>query len=523
MTVVAIAHRPHRAATAMLVAAVLAVAGAVVLFGLRFASAISFSEAIQLTTSGSEEESIFVIWNFLHGGAIYLNRLEIPFAATAYNWLFYVSYALVAKAALTAFALGDEWLPTVTRLTTFAGAVWLGFIAFLTARVVMPPRNIAENLLAATIAGYVAFGPLNGYWDITTRPDVWAIALEVTGTFVFLRWMNSRRLGYLLAVGAIAFLAWSFKQTAVGFLCAVGGGLLLRGRWRDLAALVIGMAIAFGGTMLIGGERYTKAVLVIGWNPDADLAHALWIVGNVVTKTMPGFAAALGGVVWIVAGRRVRYAWRDDRILFGALAVLSGLVMNASLATHPGAAENYYFWLHWGVVVFAMATLRMTRDDDARGTATVVPLAWIAGWVALFVAVGVVILGYHGTRGLRPMHRYYMDSKACLDQLPRPLYVNRPYLSLPWMTPGSTPFVVSWYYYFDRRNGQPFEDGGIRGLVAAGKLATVVVTRVMKTEAIDGLDADSLPGYTRVEPPKCDGFKVFVRKKNGNGGSGSWR
>lgn len=505
----------------MLIAAALGVAAAVVLLGLRFASVISFTEAIQLTTSGAEEESIFIVWNFMHGGAIYLNRLEIPYAATAYNWLFYVSYALVAKAAQAAFALGDEWLPTVTRLTTFAGAVWLGIAAFLTARVVAPPRNPAENLLAAAIAGYVAFGPLNGYWDITTRPDVWALAFEATGTFVFLRSMNKRRFGDLLAVGAVAFLAWSFKQTAVGFLCAVGGFLLLRGRWRDLAALVLGMAAAFGGAFLIGGERYAKAILVVGWNPDTDLSHALWIAGNVAAKTAPGLAAALGGAVWIVAGGRMRAAWRDDRILFGILAVLSGLVFNVSLATHPGAAENYYFWPHWGVVIFAAATLRMARDGDARGSAGVV-LAWTAGWLALTVAVLAVILGYHGTRGLRQDHRYYMDAKACLDQLPRPLYVNRPYLSLPWMTPGSLPLVISWYYYFDRRNGQPFQDGGVRGLVEARKLAAVVVTRVMRTESIDGLDAESLPGYSRVEPPKCDGFRVFVRKNNGGGADG-WK
>ena len=37
------------------------------------------------------------------------------------------------------------------------------------------------------LAVLLSFGPLGGFWVVTARPDIWALALEVTGALLFLR------------------------------------------------------------------------------------------------------------------------------------------------------------------------------------------------------------------------------------------------------------------------------------------------------------------------------------------------
>jgi hypothetical protein len=56
-----------------------------------------------------------------------------------------------------------------------------------------------------------------------------------------------------------------------------------------------------------------------------------------------------------------------------------------------------------------------------------------------------------------------MANKACLDSLERPVYVGDRYLSLPWMTPGTTSFVLGYGYETLRTFGQNMEKGGVGG------------------------------------------------------------
>ena len=101
----------------------------VLLIAVRGYYAISFSEPLQLVTSGAEYESLFVIWKYINGLTVYADHTRIPFAGSFYNWVYYFFYGEVTGAGLNHLSLGDAWLPTVTRLITAAGAVYGAWIS----------------------------------------------------------------------------------------------------------------------------------------------------------------------------------------------------------------------------------------------------------------------------------------------------------------------------------------------------------------------------------------------------------
>jgi hypothetical protein len=86
--------------------------------------------------------------------------------------------------------------------------------------------------------------------------------------------------------------------------------------------------------------------------------------------------------------------------------------------------------------------------------------------------------------------------------------VDHPYLSLPWMTPGTEPFVLSYTYTIERAMGRRYERDGIGGLIRDGHFAAVAVPGEAPPAAIDGA---SLNGYGLV-PGACEGMSVFLRK-----------
>lgn len=494
----------------------IAVTACVILFVLRIMSAISFTEPLQLTTSGSEEESLFGIWKVVHGESLYNDRLKIPYAAIVYNWLFYYSYGAAVGIASSILSLGDEWLPTLARTFTLAGIVALTIGAFLSLRQLLGNFSWLNTVLAAGFAAYIGFGPLIGFWGITARPDVWALTWEVIGTYAFLRLYPKRTAAAVAAVAVAAYCAWAFKQTNVTLLCAAAGVLLFRLNFRALAALVAIMGLAFVATFTIGGAQYTKSILFVGWRPEYHMDHFRAVFENFALKAAPGLVGFAVAAIWIVARGYVKSALRNDAILLGFCGALAAAVLNGPLTSHLGAGENYYFSLNWFLIVVSVSALPSLLSDVTTEARFAV-LTLTGGWLALALAAILVLTGFQGTVSLRPLHAYYSKAKLCLDNLPRPLYVNRPYLSLPWITPGSIPFVVSWFYYFDRKNGLPFEEGALKGLIATQRLAAVVITRVNKTELIDGLDGNDLAGYYKTTLPECPEFIAYLRDDTGRG------
>jgi hypothetical protein len=485
----------------------------VVLFLVRMGSAISFSEPLQVVTSGWEQENFLALWRFKEDAAIYTSRFDVPFAWAIYNWLYYVAYGSFVSASSEIFSLGDAWIPTLARLLTFAGVVFAGVLSYLSYSVVLGPLDRSFKGLAVAFAVLVAAGPLVGFWGITTRPDVWAMALEIAGVLVFWRIYRRNGPGAVLAFCVLAYMAWAFKQTNVTAVGAIGLLLLIRRDWRSLILLTVVMLGAWATTLAVGSDIYLRSILLLEYEPIVTIDEAVKILINFAMKFVPGLAIASAFVVIVAISPPLRRAareswWKEDQAVFPVAGLMVAAVLVLPASTHTGAAENYYFVFSYFLSLFALWSLRKLVVE--RPNSSLCLKAAIAGWMLQGVAVLVVLTGFAGVLSVRPMHHHFMENKACLDTLPRPLFVDDIYLSLPWMTPGSLPFVLTYNYLDDHKAGMRFERDGVGGMISEGFFAALA----LPSNTQESFDGASLAGYEHAEK-QCPALKIFVRKTSG--------
>ncbi len=493
-----------RAQIVLAATVVLAVGLSLLLMGLRVSSAVSFAEPIHLQTSGAEYESLYSIWRYVHGMTVYTDRYQPPFNLVIFNWLFYESYGLFTKAVTELLGLGDAWIPTVARLFSFLAIAATGLVAFAAFRLVMVAETPAARLVAAGFALLLAFGPLTGFWVITVRPDNWAMAMEVAGAAWFIWRYPARHWQAVLGAALFSYLAWAFKQSNVSFLVAVGLFLLIRLAWRELIVIVAVIAAAFAITFAVGDAQYIKNILLIGYSLDYDIARGFYNLRSFAIKMLPGLAVLLSACIFAARAPGGFLALRDDpRKLFavcgvavaGALAVLTGF--------QSGGAENYYFTFAFFTVLSGLVLLPARLAWPIQAVYLVV-----VGWLALAVAVTAVVTGYVGMTSLKKHHDAYSKFTQCIAGLPHPIFIQNPYLSLPWMSGGERHFILSFIYHEERRRGHRFAGDGIGGMIERGELATLVFPGSSKTNRYDGA---SLGNFQEIETG-CPALTVLVRR-----------
>lgn len=488
-----------------------ALAGALaclILFAVRLGGVVSFAEPIQAQTSGAEYESLFAVWKYTQGLAVYNDRFQVPFNAPMFNWLFYASYGWVAKAVLGAGRLGDAWLPTVARLFTVLGAGAAGLAAAAAFRRAAGTGEPRLEAVAWAFAAFVAVGPLVGFWAMTVRPDAWALAFEAAAAAAFLVIYRRSPWAAVLSLAALAYAAWSFKQASVFAAGAAGLFLLARRDWRRLAALATALPLAWAATLVLGEPQYVKNVLF------AD--YPLPFAGERMARNLLNFAVKSGPSLFLLAAlapvlaaspARRRESLADDPLLFALCGAAVAASISVPLSAQVGGSENYLFVLSFYLALLAVAGLA-TAARGGGAALQRMAAAGVAGWGTLAVAVLVVLAGVTGATGVRREHDANVAFKLCLDRLPRPLYVDNPYLALPWMTPGTEPFVLSYTYPAERALGRRYERDGIGGLIAARHFAALAVPGAEPPARIDGATLD---GYAPA-PGACPGISVFLRK-----------
>ena len=354
----------------------------------------------------------------------------------------------------------------------------------------------------------IGAGPLVGYWGMTTRPDVWALALEILAVFAFWRLYGTRPVAAVLVFCVLAYLAWAFKQSNVAAVGAVGCLLLVRQRWRDLALLVIVMVGAWVATLGIGSEAFRTSVLLREYTSINTFGNALRILMGVGPKILP---LAAGGLA-VLALVLLRPAFRrglasDDAMVFAA----TGLICAAGLAfitsRQPGAAENYYFTTTFFVALLVLASARRcARASDCPGH-------WLSGavatgWGLQAVALAAVLGGAIGTTSVRHFDTVHRELKSCLDKLPRPMFVDNHYLSLPWMTPGNPSYVLAFGYPEDRQAGRDqYKGDGIGGKISRGEFAALAFTN----DPGKTFDGAALTRY-RKAPSDCKNLVVYLKR-----------
>ena len=229
---------------------------------------------------------------------------------------------------------------------------------------------------------------------------------------------------------------------------------------------------------------------------------------NFAVKTIPVLAGIVVlAIVILFSPSLRRSAYRDDPLLFASLGACLAAVLSLPASTQTGASENYFFTLAYFLSLALAAGIAFVHRLGIALPNFFLALS-AAGWGALVAAIVLVFTGIQGQLSVRNQHIAYMADKECLDRMPKPLFVNDRYLSLPWMTPGNESYVLSDLYEEDRQLNRSFEGDGIGGRIAVRYFASLAIRGNKIPEQLDGA---SLDGY-RQAPYSCPELVVLLRK-----------
>lgn len=472
----------------------------------RIYNSASFSEPIQLLTSGDEVSSFFGTWNAMHGLDIYLDRFQSPYSLADFNWLFYETSAVWTRFWLKALSLNEAWIPTLVRFWTIAGCATGGTAAFLLFRDILRKQDAANSALALGISALLVWGPLYGFWSFTARPDVWAVSLEIIAISAFIALYRSHPVVSVILVSVIAYLGWSFKHTTVFGLGSVGLFLLFRRDFKLLALLTFSSVLFWVITFASMSTIYFETIFTIGHPLAYSLERALRNFTNFALKTTFLWLPLAGFVALVVSRERKIFDLKDDALLLALCGVGFTLPVEFALSFQTESSENYYFTPAFFMAFLFICLVSRTRFLSAR-TQTVITGLSSAGLILTALAILSVLFGLSGFLKPPGNQQLINAQKICLDSLQRPLYVNDRLMSLPWNTPNNTSYVRSYHYELERSLGRKFENDGIGGMIRDGKFATIAVPSKPAPDKVDGA---TLEGY-HLLPEQCAGMSIFVR------------
>lgn len=480
------------------------------LMGLRIYYGFSFSEPLQYISSGDEQASLYAIWKYVNGFEVFTDPTRSPYSMSYFNALFYAAYGTWTSTWQDLLSVSDAWIPTIARILTLLGVLvgWVGLtIAFrFIVRANGAPKDVAIEQLAALSAAVVFVGPLMGFWAITVRPDVWALACESLGVLVFLKIYGRNKTQAAILAAIMFFIGWMFKQSAIGAVSGVGFFLLAE---RSFRPLIFYCAVFWGlcaASILGGDDVYRQSLFFSKIQLAFSPGHALAVWENALSKTLPIYLPLISVIYAIV-----RYTDFRARILsdWVALFFLTGFAASAGvmsvLTLQDGSAENYMFT----PTMFAAGFL-IRSSVCAGGTSNLLRVSW-AWTVAAGLHVILCILVITGVAGLLDAagknHRNWTDMKACINILPKPIFVQDTYLSLPWMVESAEPFVLAHTYTRARELDVPHEKGGIGGRIEAGEFKTLAL---LTDQANVGYDGARLDGY-KLQPGHCGNLYIWSR------------
>ncbi len=295
------------------------------LMGARVANALHHGPYI--FTTGSEAESLFSLWKWVNKQTVYANPFEPPYAQSYFNWLYYIVYGAFTSAVMTMTKLASTELPVIARCLTVS---LTGLCMFFVYRI-LSPLSLGRRLAGSAI---IAFNPLIGFWCVTARPDIAALACALAGLWCMRNAERARSSMVWIGLAFVAFYcAWAFKQIYVAAFVATALHLFLT-RKRQQAFWFAGAAIlAIGLTLIAGTPEYRYAVIFSQAQMEIFPSDAVHRLGKAFLKA-PLFLFGLTSLIECL---------RRDRTNLLAIWAFISLPLMFAASAKGGASDNYFF------------------------------------------------------------------------------------------------------------------------------------------------------------------------------------
>jgi hypothetical protein len=433
----AVAVTPLAAAAAMAV---------IVLLVERVGSVVADSSLTQ--TTGGEAPGLYGIYRVWSGEPVYQSLSSNP-STMIYNFLFFYVYGGAARL----FAGRPELIPTVSHLLTMVIALAVGMMTFHHLwRESVTSRTKSTVAHAGLLASFVltgVVGPFISWWALTARPDLLASGFELLALFIFVRAGRALRSSTILTLTTVAWLAWSCKQSAIFIYLGILFCLAIRREWKSLVVSSAMYGILCAAVFAIAGRPYLEHTIIAS-------GSLMWTFRQVVAVSRE--AVVLGAYVWLPAGgiawlglRNTERSARDRDLLI----VLSCAVAGALLTVGRFGSSRNYLLAPFMVSLVLVGRQMARRPIDAERSGFVPALLCIS--FALSMGLSASVLTSRNTFGRvqlmigdeRPLASARRDE---IRAAPQPVFVQWPYLALPWNSGQHVTDVLDWDIYEQARS-----------------------------------------------------------------------
>jgi hypothetical protein len=492
-------HKLRRTAEVSLI---LAAAACLTLWLLRFCYAFSFVTPHMSPTTGCEEESLFSIWKFSQHQAVYADPYRIPFAVSYFNWGYYYFYGSITSVWLHLLHLDAIWIPTIGRLITIVFALITGGIFFLMVRSFGKATLLAHGPVAWAWCLIATISPLVGFWSITVRPDIGALAFETAGLYVILCNLRKQNQRLLILAALLFYAAWAFKQSSVTMLTGSILALVLLKRWRAFLVLS-GVWWSFVAmTLILGGRIFRDSILFSQGHLPMQGLLGLENALRAACKNPFFLFGLLAFFIFSFRGFRL-LSTRPVELTLLCVVFFSSLFALVTSCKF-GANDNYYIPAAWTTMLVLVLILERMDSRWAFGGLVACSLLIVTG-------VALTSTGLTYNYSYRDQDLRFRNVAEKLSHLPAPAFVILPYGNLPWVQPASPHFVLGYTYYADRQAGVRMEGGGWEGLARDGYFQTLVVDQ-------DYSSADPiLQKYKLVDEYRDVGWDLFFYRRIDSG------
>ncbi len=432
------------------------------IFFIRFYNVFINHEIKDFFTSGYEEESLLILWYNFNNKEIYTNLLEYPYRWAPYNWLFYDFYSFSLKLINLIFDIHERSVINFFRLVTF----FFSLIAFIFFYKSLKHIKDENNLWTIFLAIFCIYGLSTGWWNLTTRPDLPALAIEIIGIYFFLKNINNISILNIIIISIILFLAWSFKQTALITFCSITLYLLIQRKFLKCFLLISILFLLVSLTIFLQNDYYFQSIYMLnasGSVYDFDLNRIAKIINIFVLKNI---LLIFLGIYVVFKSKYLKF----KENVFYLIGFSISLVYFLLVLSNKGTSDNHTFQIIIFLTLFIYKNFNYKKNFFYFN-----PIIFII-FITQILINSLVLFNIEGR--LKPAKINNVDEYLnCMkDNLINPVFIEKNYHALPWITKYEQPTFINFNYKFELEANR-LEDGGFQALIDKGFYKTLILNK----------------------------------------------
>jgi len=441
-------------------------------------------------TTGGETQCVYSLWKVQEGHPLYAWPNKEFYQFTIYNFGFYRLYASILSLL---GAHGPELMLQGRYLTlVFAlmGALIQSRLLFFFLRESKSRALAAAIYIFSFCVWFNSCFP--GYFDISLRPDMLAVAVSMVALYCFLRYTAAGNIKWICAASLVWSVVWCIKQADVACIFGAGVYLLASRKLKAAVILSIVFAIPTGLVLALGSAEYRFNILVAPSANGLTLSHCLhmflqgaceWLFPWTFAITLPWYLSRKANEKTL---RFKTFVWDQMRpgtplapIIALGIIVLSGSALSLVALAKKGSNLNQMFEIFVAanilafVLVLRLAALLPAIPARRFRTAVCLVLLSMCAWPA-----AQLVLNRLGpfTRLTDADLARKESFAAFLKTLKKPLYIWDEIYSLPWhATDNRYPAINPDPIFYDDAKARGMIKGGIEELIQNHWFSSIIV------------------------------------------------